>query len=222
MAAGWIERLAVERVADHAELLGAPLRAGPRPQQGRRARGLDELEEATRRALMLAGKRSIALDVAEPRVLRPRPRALPRVIRTEPQRCSGKRPRPRTPAGTRRPRSSTAAHRGLPRGWRPDRRGQEPEQAVERAVGRGAYAESIDHLERSEEILAAEPLVPSWPRATRPPRRLDPGGCVRRGDRVERARPRPRRRLDAQGAHLACARLTGDGAVASRRSGRAR
>ena len=63
VAAGWIERLAVERVADHAELLahhyGQALDLSRAAGRG----GLDELEEATRRALMLAGKRSMALDI---------------------------------------------------------------------------------------------------------------------------------------------------------------
>lgn len=63
VAAGWIERLAVERVADHAELLahhyGQALDLSRAAGRG----GLDELEEATRRALMLAGERSMALDI---------------------------------------------------------------------------------------------------------------------------------------------------------------
>jgi class 3 adenylate cyclase/tetratricopeptide (TPR) repeat protein len=64
VAAGWIERLAVERVADHAELLahhyGQALDLSRAAGRG----GLDELEEATRGALMLAGERSMALDIA--------------------------------------------------------------------------------------------------------------------------------------------------------------
>src|SRR5262245_47852852 len=64
VAAGWIERLAVERVADHAELLahhyGQALGLSRSAGRG----DLGELEEATRRALMLAGQQAMALDVA--------------------------------------------------------------------------------------------------------------------------------------------------------------
>ena len=64
VAAGWIERLAVERVADHAELLAHHYGQALELSRSAGRDQLDELEEATRRALMLAGERSIALDVA--------------------------------------------------------------------------------------------------------------------------------------------------------------
>ena len=64
VAAGWIERLAVERVADHAELLAHHYGQALELSRSAGRDQLDELEEATRRALMLAGERSMALDVS--------------------------------------------------------------------------------------------------------------------------------------------------------------
>jgi class 3 adenylate cyclase/predicted ATPase len=64
VAAGWIERLTVERVADHAELLAHHYGQALELSRSAGRDDLGELEEATRRALMLAGERAIALDVA--------------------------------------------------------------------------------------------------------------------------------------------------------------
>ena len=159
VAAGWIERLAVERVADHAELLGAPLRAGPRPQQGRRARGLDELEEATRRALMLAGKRSIALDVA--RATESFDRVLELLPEGHPDRASALFWKATAAQDAGRYEEAEELYRRSIEAFREggDRIGEG--KSLNRLSNvlwdRGAYAESIDHLERSEEILAAEP-----------------------------------------------------------------
>ena len=64
VAAGWIERLTVERVADHAELLAHHYGQALELSRSAGRENLGELEEATRRALMLAGERAMALDVA--------------------------------------------------------------------------------------------------------------------------------------------------------------
>ncbi len=64
VAAGWIERLAVERVADHAELLAHHYGQALELSRSAGSVALEELEEATRRALLLAGERAMALDVA--------------------------------------------------------------------------------------------------------------------------------------------------------------
>jgi class 3 adenylate cyclase/tetratricopeptide (TPR) repeat protein len=64
VAAGWIERLTVERVADHAELLAHHYGQALELSRSAGRENLGELEEATRRALMLAGERAMALDVS--------------------------------------------------------------------------------------------------------------------------------------------------------------
>ena len=64
VAAGWIERLTVERVADHAELLAHHYGQALELSRSAGKQDLGELEEATRRALMLAGEGAMALDVA--------------------------------------------------------------------------------------------------------------------------------------------------------------
>ena len=173
VAAGWIERLAVERVADHAELLahhyGRPsTSAGPPGARPRRAGGGDPARADARRQALDSPGRGPSHEV-----LRPRPRAPARGSSgpsvsavLESDRGPGRRP-------VRGGRGALPAlHRGLPRGWRPDRRGQEPEQAVERAVGPGR----VRREHRPPGAIRGDPRrgAPGSRagRATRPPRRL--------------------------------------------------
>ena len=119
-AATWIERLAGDRVTDHADILahhyGQALKLA-------KAAGLDEdtpeLEIQVRRFLIMAGDRALELDAWKAEAFYRQALELsPRVIPAG-QRCSGRPPRPPSsaagsprPSVTSRRRSSSSARRG--------------------------------------------------------------------------------------------------------------
>ena len=162
VAAGWIERLAIERVADHAELLAHHYGQALDLSRAAGREGLDELEEATRRALMLAGERSIALDVA--RATKSFDRVLELLPEGHPDRASALFWKATAAQDAGRYEEAEELYRRSIEAFREggDRIGEG--KSLNRLSNvlwdRGAYAESIDHLERSEEILAAEPPGP--------------------------------------------------------------
>ena len=162
VAAGWIERLAVERVADHAELLAHHYGHALDLSRAAGREGLDELEEATRRALMLAGERSITLDVA--RATECFDRVLELLPPNHPDRASALFWKAIAAQDAGRYEEAEELHRRSIEAFREggDRIGEG--MSLNRLSNvlweRGAYAESREHLEESVEILAAEPPGP--------------------------------------------------------------
>jgi predicted ATPase/class 3 adenylate cyclase len=162
VAAGWIERLAVERVADHAELLAHHYGHALDLSRAAGREGLDELEEATRRALMLAGERSISLDVA--RATECFDRVLELLPPNHPDRASALFWKAIAAQDAGRYEEAEELYRRSMGAFREgdDRIGEG--MSLNRLSNvlweRGAYAESRKHLEESVEILAAEPPGP--------------------------------------------------------------
>jgi predicted ATPase/class 3 adenylate cyclase len=162
VAAGWIERLAVERVADHAELLAHHYGHALDLSRAAGREGLDELEEATRRALMLAGERSISLDVA--RATECFDRVLELLPPNHPDRASALFWKAIAAQDAGRYEEAEELYRRSMEAFREgdDRIGEG--MSLNRLSNvlweRGAYAESRKHLEESVEILAAEPPGP--------------------------------------------------------------
>lgn len=162
VAAGWIERLAVERVADHAELLAHHYGHALDLSRAAGREGLDELEEATRRALMLAGERSISLDVA--RATECFDRVLELLPPNHPDRASALFWKAIAAQDAGRYEEAEELYRRSIEAFREggDRIGEG--MSLNRLSNvlweRGAYAESREHLEESVEILAAEPPGP--------------------------------------------------------------
>jgi class 3 adenylate cyclase/tetratricopeptide (TPR) repeat protein len=162
VAAGWIERLAVERVADHAELLAHHYGHALDLSRAAGREGLDELEEATRRALMLAGERSISLDVA--RATECFDRVLQLLPPNHPDRASALFWKAIAAQDAGRYEEAEELNRRSIEAFREggDRIGEG--MSLNRLSNvlweRGAYAESREHLEESVEILAGEPPGP--------------------------------------------------------------
>ena len=162
VAAGWIERLAVERVADHAELLAHHYGHALDLSRAAGRESLDELEEATRRALMLAGERSISLDVA--RATECFDRVLELLPPNHPDRASALFWKAIAAQDAGRYEEAEELYRRSMDAFREggDRIGEG--MSLNRLSNvlweRGAYAESRKHLEESVEILAAEPPGP--------------------------------------------------------------
>jgi class 3 adenylate cyclase/tetratricopeptide (TPR) repeat protein len=162
VAADWIERLAVERVADHAELLAHHYGRALDLSRAAGRESLDELEEATRRALMLAGERSIALDVA--RAAESFDRVLKLLPPDHPDRASALFWKAIAAQDGGRYEEAEELYRRSVQAFRQggDRIGEG--MSLNRLSNvlweRGAYTESRDELEESCEILSAEPPGP--------------------------------------------------------------
>jgi class 3 adenylate cyclase/tetratricopeptide (TPR) repeat protein len=162
VAAGWIERLAAERVADHAELLAHHYGQALDLSRTAGRESLDELEDATRRALMLAGERSIALDVARAtesfdRVLELLPSGHPDCASALFWKAIAAQDAGRYEEAEELYRRSIEAFR---EGGDRIGEGISLNRLSNVLWERGAYAESRDHLEESAEILEAEPPGP--------------------------------------------------------------
>ena len=162
VAADWIERLAVERIADHAELLAHHYGQALDLSRAAGRASLDELEEATRRALMLAGERSIALDVA--RATESFDRVLELLPPDHPDRASALYWKAIAAQDAGRYEEAEDLYRRSIEAFRRggDRIGEG--MSLNRLSNvlweRGASAESRDHLEESIEILGSEPPGP--------------------------------------------------------------
>jgi tetratricopeptide (TPR) repeat protein len=158
VAAGWIERLAVERVADHADLLAHHYGQALDLSRAAGREGLDELEEATRRALMLAGERAIALDVA--RATESFDRVLELLPPDHPDRASALFWKAIAAQDAGRYEEAEKLYRRSIEAFRKggDRigEGMSLNKLANVLWERGAYAESGHRLEESTEILAAE------------------------------------------------------------------
>jgi class 3 adenylate cyclase/tetratricopeptide (TPR) repeat protein len=162
VAAGWIERLAVERVADHSELLAHHYGQALELSRSAGRDELDELEKATRRALMLAGERSIALDVA--RATESFDRVLGLLPPGHPERAAALLWKAEAAKDGGRYEEAEELYRQAIAAFRDggDRIGEG--MSLNRLSNvlweRGAYAESRDLLAESAEILESEPAGP--------------------------------------------------------------
>jgi predicted ATPase len=162
VAAGWIERLAVERVADHAELLAHHYGQALDLSRAAGRESLDELEEATRRALMLAGERSMALDVA--RATESFDRVLELLPPDHPDRADALFWKAIAALDAGRYEEAEDLYRQATAAYRAggDRIGEGASLTKLANVlwERGAYEESRDFLAESAEILESEPPGP--------------------------------------------------------------
>jgi class 3 adenylate cyclase/tetratricopeptide (TPR) repeat protein len=162
VAAGWIERLAVERVADHAELLAHHYGQALELSRSAGKEGLDELEEATRRALMLAGERSIALDVT--RAIESFDRVLELLPPDHPDRASALFWKAVAAQDAGRYEEAEALYReavgAFSEGGDRIGEGMSLNRLANVLWERGAYAETKDRLAESVAILEAEPPGP--------------------------------------------------------------
>ena len=162
VAAGWIERLAVERVADHADLLAHHYGQALDLSRTAGRESLDELEDATRHALMLAGERSIALDVA--RAMESFDRVLELLPEGHPDCASALFWKAIAAQDAGRYEEAEELYRGSIEAFREGRDRIGEGMSLNRLSNvlweRGAYAESRDLLAESAEILESEPAGP--------------------------------------------------------------